>query len=45
MLPTCFAWHSHHAFLLFPEADVILEGQEVKEELQNMTEMIDFFWQ
>lgn len=32
--PTCFAGHPHHAFLLLPEADVMFEGQEVKQELQ-----------
>lgn len=34
-LSTCFAGHSHHAFLLLPEADVVLERQEVKEELRK----------
>lgn len=34
--PTCFAGHPHHAFLLLPEADVIFEGQEIKEELQRI---------
>lgn len=33
--PTRFAWHPHHAFFLFPEADVILEGQEVKKQLET----------
>lgn len=34
-LPTCFARHSHHAFLLLPEADVVLERQEVEQELKK----------
>lgn len=32
---TCFAGHSHHAFLLLPEADVILKCQEVEKELEE----------
>ncbi len=39
-LPTCFAGHSHHAFLLFPEADVVLERQEVKEELRKQQSLL-----
>lgn len=35
VLLTCFAGHSHHAFLLLPKADVILERQEIKEELKK----------
>lgn len=35
VLLTGFAGHSHHAFLLLPKADVILESQEIKKELKN----------
>lgn len=35
VLLTCFAGHSHHALLLLPKADVILERQEIKEELKK----------
>lgn len=35
LLLTCFAGHSHHALLLLPKADVILECQEIKKELKK----------
>lgn len=33
---TCFTGHANHALLVFPEADVILEGQKVKQQLKKM---------
>lgn len=36
--PTCLAGHSHHAFLLLPKADVVFEGQEVKQKLKKVTD-------
>lgn len=40
---TCFAGHSHHALLLLPEADVVLERQEVKEELEQQNKAGQIF--
>lgn len=42
--PTRLARHSHHAFLLLPEADVILESQKVKEELGKVTDKMKTYF-
>lgn len=41
-LRTCFTGHSHHAFLLLPETDVILECQEVKKQLKEQIKQVNF---
>lgn len=43
-LVTCFAGHAHHAFLFFPKADVIFEGEKIKQELGGKDKQFRFFF-